>query len=144
MDGEGYLGIHARTKRATGRTYYASRAMLGMTTPALPVLTEFRETWGGSLSLVRPGTTVWADAWAWTLQGAPLVTFLSLIEPHLRIKREQALTLLELEKLRDSLPRQWGGSRPEWTDETLAYAQTLKERIHALNMKGPARSAEVP
>lgn len=142
MDGEGYFGINSRLKKSNGRIYYASRVMLGMTTPALEVLTEMQEQWGGSLTSVRAKTATWAEAWAWTLQGPTLVSFLSDIRSDLRIKSRQADTLLELEALRASLPKHWGGSRPEWSEETLRVAAELKMKIHALNAKGPARNVE--
>lgn len=144
MDGEGYFGINARRKVANGKTYYASRVTLGMTSPALPVMEAFQKQWGGALSLARKETEKWAEAWAWNLQGTELLMgFLSEITPYLRIKQEQSLVLMELEELRVSLPKHWGGSRPEWSKEALEQAESLKQRMHSLNQKGPALSAEV-
>lgn len=143
IDGEGSFGIHGRKKRtAMGRMYYASRLQVGMTKPALPVLKDLQTKWGGGLTANRASTKRWAEAWMWTLQGPELVTCLNQIIPFLRIKTEQAHTLLELEALRASLPH-WGpGERPKWTDKSLAQAALLKEQMHLLNRKGPVLIAE--
>ena len=143
MDADGYIGIHSRRRVADGPTYYGARITLGMTEPALPALTEFQASWGGSLTQNRVETDRWAAAWAWTLQGREAAAVLRLLMPYLRIKSRQAELAVGLEAFKASLPARANGS-PIWTPEAEKVCAVMKAEIHRLNAKGPrAPIAEV-
>lgn len=140
LDGEGciHLGVRKGTFRA--------RVTVGMTSPALPLLTELRGLWGGSIYQLRPSTQSWASAWTWSIQGEPARQLLQAVLPYLRLKRRQAELCLEVETIRASLVRRPNGGGA-WTAEARAACEAIKAELHSLNAKGPrvspATGAEV-
>jgi hypothetical protein len=58
IDGEGSIHIEE-----TKGKWYAPRMGLGMTKPALSVMTELHQEYGGTLRIMRPATEKWAEAW---------------------------------------------------------------------------------
>lgn len=144
IDGEGC--VHLDTP---GRTYRA-RVSVGMSAPALPLLTELQAEWGGTIYCARPATTRWASAHTWHLTGSPAARLLTAIRPHLRLKARQADLALEVERLRTLQSVRWpdGKGRKQylWTEETRRACEEIKQQMHALNAKGPrapAPTAEV-
>jgi len=129
IDGEGCVHLCA-----TKNTYRA-RVTVGMTEPALPLLTQLHDEWGGSLTRSRPATTKWSAAWVWTLTGVDAATLLNEVRPYLRMKSEQARLALEVEHVRASLPRRPNGSG-SWTVEAREACSAIKDQLHLLNAKG--------
>ena len=137
LDGEGCILIGVR--KAT----YRARVNVGMTLPALPLLQSMQAEWGGGLSRSRVATERHAESWMWSLQGAPAAVLLEAALPHLRLKRPQAELALAVEAIRTSLPR-WRNGSGLWTPEARAERAALKEKMHALNVRGPrATTVEV-
>lgn len=138
IDGEGC--IHIEKTRGT----YRARLTIGMTEVALPLLRTLKEEWGGTLYQMRKPTERWAGAWTWYASGPDAKAILMEVRPFLRLKREQADTVIELESVRENLPPRWpnhpNGQR-RWTDDATGRAVALKSRIHELNRKGPRASA---
>ena len=59
IDGEGCIHLE------NSRTTYRPRVSVGMTEPALQLLRELHEEWGGTLYQQRAATDRWAAAWTW-------------------------------------------------------------------------------
>lgn len=119
----------------TSKNTYRGRVTVGMTAPALATLERLQMPWGGSLVQGRKATTAWEEAWVWTVTGAEAATLLQAAMPYLRIKAGQAYWVLEVERIRASLPRRPNGSGA-WTPEARAECAAIKGRLHELNCKG--------
>jgi hypothetical protein len=137
IDGEGCIHLDV-----TRGLYYRARVTVGMTEPALFLLQELQQEWGGTLYQFRKSTQRWAAAWTWHLTGEPAAAVLREIQPYLRLKCEQAQLAIELEEIRLALPLRWGNQRL-WSDEARTACGVVKDRLHALNQKGP-RAPAVP
>ena len=139
IDGEGCIHLDV-----TRRTYYRARVSIGMTEPALALLREMQQEWGGTLYQQRQQTQRWASAWTWHLTGESAANLLRAVQPYLRLKAEQAKLALMVEEIRLALPLRWANQRT-WNDEARAACEAIKNRLHTLNKKGPrvpAKSAE--
>jgi hypothetical protein len=136
IDGEGCIHLDVDRRHST----YRARVTVGMTEPALSVLTALKEEWGGTLYQMRAANARWAAAWTWHLTGPPAVRLLRAIQPYLRIKCEQAAAALEVEAVRDSLPSQANGHK-RWNPGASAQCQEIKTRMHRMNAKGPRAPA---
>lgn len=139
IDGEGC--IHLDTP---GRTYRA-RVSIGMSAPALALLTELQATWGGTIYCARPATSRWAAAYTWHLTGDPAAALLTAVRPFLRLKQQQADLALEVERLRTALPLRFPNGKTKkqraWSEETRSACEEIKQQMHALNAKGPRAPA---
>ncbi|GIV03683.1 MAG: hypothetical protein KatS3mg015_2513 [Fimbriimonadales bacterium] len=134
IDGEGCL--------------YIDRSLMpvldvGMAESAMPLLAKLQATYGGSLNRFRKATERWQAGWTWRLSGAPCAEFLLIALPYLRLKRQQAEALLELQALKASTMKRPGG-RTRWTPKTREQAEALRERVKALNKRGPDTTWEWP
>ena len=109
---------------------------VGMTEPAIPLLHDLHDQWGGKVEKARAATDKWAAAWRWILLGSNCRPFLEWILPDLRMKVEQATLAISLMDLRESLVPV-DRVNAVWTDEALEQAWLIKDRIHELNAKGP-------
>ena len=134
IDGEGCIHLDV------SQTTYRPRVSVGMTAPALPLLTSLSQEWGGTLYQLRPATERWAAAWTWHLSGPPAARLLEAIRPHLRVKTRQADAALEVYAIWQALPRSPKG-QARWTDEARSQCEAIKQRMHAMNSKGPRASA---
>jgi hypothetical protein len=131
VDGEGCIHLEC------SRTTYRPRVTVGMSEIALPLLTELREEWGGSLYLQRKQTAKWAAAWTWHTGGPEAARLLRSIRPHLRLKTAQAEAALWVHEIWEGLERTPNGRMGRWTPEARAACEELKQRLHVLNAKGP-------
>ena len=134
IDGEGCIHLDV-----TRGMYYRARVSVGMTEPALGLLKELQQEWGGTLYQQRKQTQRWAAAWTWHLTGDPAGVLLRAIQPHLRLKAEQARLALELEAIRQALPLRWGNQRL-WNEDARTACRAVRHRLHTLNKKGPRAS----
>ena len=130
IDGEGC--IHLDVPKGT----YRARVSIGMTEPALHILREMQEEWGGTIYLHRPATDRWAAAYTWHVTGESAVALIRAIRPHLRLKGGQADAAVEVEQIRLTLPNRRNGQKL-WDDETRAKCEKVRERMRAMNAKGP-------
>lgn len=104
MDSDGSIGIrrstYAMRVRGDARApVYSERVCLKQVTPQVPQL--LRETFGGSLMLQSPSTTNGRALHYWEGTNRVASAALLVLLPHLRIKREQALTVLMLRASKD-------------------------------------------
>jgi len=130
IDGEGCIHLDV-----TGGVY-SPRVTVGMTAPALDLLTELQQEWGGTLYQMRVGTDRWAAAWTWHLTGWKAAGLLTAIRPYLRLKGGQADAALEVAAIREALPKRQNG-QANWNPEARAACEEIKQRMHAMNAKGP-------
>jgi hypothetical protein len=135
IDGEGCIRL--QVSKAT----YRASVWVGMTEVALPLLTNLREEWGGSLYRLRPATERWSAAWTWVVHGTNAGTLLRVVQPYLQLKQEQARLALEVETIRAALARRPNGLGGAWTPEARQVCAAIKQQMHVLNAKGPRVSA---
>lgn len=136
IDGEGC--IHLDT---SGRTTRA-RVSVGMTEPALPILTELQNQWGGTIYQQRPATERWAAAYTWHVTGEKAARIIRDIQPYLILKKPQAALALDVELVRHRLGWRRNGQKL-WTDAARQECALIRERMRTLNAKGPRASAPI-
>lgn len=137
IDGEGCIHLEVSKGR-----WYQPRVSVGMTEPALPLLTSLRDEWGGTLYQMRKPTTKWAGAWTWHMTGHPAAKLLTAITPYLRLKGNQAEAALKLYGIVMDLPRSPSGSQAIWSEEARAQCAEIREQMKAMNQKGPRALAQ--
>ena len=143
IDGDGSVGVacQRRGSQKDRWSYYAS-VTIGMTEPAKPILEWIHQEWGGSLHSHKTAGEKECPAWQWRVTGDKAQAILRKLLPHLRLKGPQARLALEVERIRASLPRTNNGGS-DWTPQARAECETIKQKIHGLNAKGPgAKSVE--
>lgn len=143
IDGDGSVGVACQKRggQKDRRSYYAS-VTIGMTEPAKPILEWIHKEWGGSLHSHKTAGENECPSWQWRVTGDKAQAILRKLLPHLRLKGPQARLALEVERIRMSLPRTNNGGS-DWTLQARAECETIKQKIHGLNAKGPgAKSAE--
>lgn len=131
IDGEGCIHLEC------SRTTYRPRVSVGMSQPALPLLKELQAEWGGTLYQARIQTAKWAAAWTWHTGGPEAARLLRATQPYLRLKREQAREALAVHEIWEALTPTKGGQQRRWTPEAREACEWIKQRLHALNAKGP-------
>lgn len=128
VDGEGSIAVW----RATNRTYQAD---VSITNTYLPLLEAFHVQYGGKPPRVANKWTTrpnWKVLYRWNLPGQTALAFLKSIEPHLIVKREQAI--LTIEFLENLSPGRGGKLSPDqWTRR-----DQIVDRMKALNTRGRA------
>jgi hypothetical protein len=140
VEGEGCLFIKARHRVRPARGPRYHQPTMEVNNTALELVEKCREIAGGSIYGPTPGGGRCKPSYRWRLVGIRLPIVLNAILPHLVIKREQALILLELCRLirphgsRRSVP----ASEREWREQ-------MGLAIHALNHRGstPVPSGEL-
>lgn len=140
-DGDGLLTIveNRRTNRPSNALFPYIAFSLTNPTP----LRLFSQEYGGKVYAKRDsekwGGTNWAQQWSWRCPIPSCERFLRDVLPYLRLKRTQALILLELVKRRRSPTRQkrrGRGGSGRLTFEELSARRALRDRVRTLNSKG--------
>lgn len=131
MDGEGCIHLDVTKGR-----WYQPRVSVGMTEPALHLLTALQDEWGGTLYQMRKPTEKWAAAWTWHLTGPVAAELLTAIRPFLRLKMDQADAALELNAIVQGLPKTAKG-QSRWNPEAQAKCAEIRARMKMMNQKGP-------
>ena len=135
IDGEGSIHIEE-----TKGKWYAPRMGLGMTKPALSVMTELHQEYGGTLRIMRPATEKWAEAWMFYVHGADCEKLLRDVIPYLKIKKHHAELALQVSEIRNALPRRTNG-QSVWTEAAREKCREIKQAVKELNRKGPRATA---
>ena len=125
IDGEGSIHIEE-----TKGKWYAPRMGLGMTKPALSVMTELHQEYGGTLRIMRPATEKWADC----------EKLLRDVIPYLKIKKHHAELAIQVSEIRKALPRRTNG-QSVWTEAAREKCRKIKQEVKELNRKGPGATA---
>lgn len=109
------------------------RVEIGMTEKALPTLLELRETYGGTVRLFRPATEWWQAAYQWITQNADAARVLERVRPWLTLKEQQAEYATHLQAMRERRKVE----HRHWTEQEKADIALIRERVIALNARGP-------
>jgi hypothetical protein len=133
IDGEGYIGIMKHAARPS----YSVRVDIGMTDKAEQVLKAVHRQFGGLLHHHESKNSKWRAEMNWQLNGADAAEFLRRVLPFLILKAEQAEVAIALQEMIDEGRAALG--RHHWTPERIRQAEILKQRIHDLNSRGPAK-----
>jgi hypothetical protein len=140
-DGDGLLTIVEHTRSDRPSVQYFPYAAFSLTSPS-PLKLLIRE-YGGKIYAKRVPEEArdkpWAPQWLWRCPSSSCERFLRDVLPYLRMKRPQALILLELaERMKHPLRQKRvgrGGSAP-LTAEELSARRELRHRVRVLNTKG--------
>lgn len=125
------------------RSYeYCVRISIYNTDPA--VLTEIRQTWGGTLTKGESRNPRWKPCYALIWTNAAAARFLSEISPHLRVKSKQAAALAQfLRHIRKSRRRRDSlGRLLPLSLEQQKIRESFYQRLKDLNRKGPPSDQE--
>ena len=142
MDGEGLITIGKQIRR--NRPSPAFRAYAGACNTNRRVLEIFPEYYGGKIYRVNEKRTdemggKWADQYQWYCPISSTKRFLLDILPYLRLKKKQAILVLEFIQNKKAFARGKrmgrGGSSP-LTQEEIDFRERLRRRVRLLNKKG--------
>lgn len=95
FDGEGCIGIgRLKCHRRATRAY---RTQVALTQASKPVILWLRETFGGNVATLHLSGNR-KRAWQWSAVGRDAELFIIAVLPYLKVKRQQALLLLNFRK----------------------------------------------
>ena len=97
-------------------------------------LEKLKEVWGGEVYRLVDNRQGYALMWRWNVTGDAMVALLKAVKPHLRLKKEQAELLLELQARIGRIGRTFG--QPLSMAE-LERRRNLYIQCRLLNRKGP-------
>ena len=129
FDGEGCIVIHSHqwvTKGGKTRVGFYPEIILANTNQWL--IQQLRFAFGGNVYLRKRGTTRAQAIWVWQTTSKKATQCLESLLPYLKLKKQQALLAVEMEKRR----RPRGSHRLE-PDENIAWQQAQKILISKLN-----------
>lgn len=154
FDGEGYVRISKWENKE--KTKVRNQIYAGINMTFLPVITELKNAFGGSVhinrhSLRNPNQR---DCFVWNASSLIAANFFRRILPHLIVKREEVELALELQASIDEWKFKLGNKwayHPE-RDAVLAYRDELRHRISELKRRtfslevdrGPVVSEQSP
>lgn len=133
VDGEGYIGI-AKNKSTRHHCGYGYTPMVKVAATDRRMVEYFDGRFAGGFIEHRIyKSDRWKDSYCWSIRNWKLVSqVLGDLRPYLRIKTEQADTVLKLVQQATNI---WGrGAMPA---EELARRDDLYARIRLLNHRGP-------
>ena len=88
FDGEGSIGIYPTTFDGRDRYYLRTQITQSVNALSTELLTALRALHGGNLSLITGARA--NKVYNWQLNSYKAAKFLTWLEPHLRLKRDQA------------------------------------------------------
>lgn len=138
VDAEGCLMVARLNGRDHGRPRYRARVSVGNTNRA--VLEDLQRAYGGILVNQLSRKAGWKHAYQLVWAGRMVEQVLTVIMPHLRLKRKQAAVLRQFlrHKKRTRQGRRGSYFAP-LPDEVVAFREGLYRRMRELNAKGPPR-----
>ena len=133
LDGEGCFTL---SKGSNGHTF-GTLVVVGNTDARL--IHWLQERFDGSVTVRPRNNPRQKPCWIWTLTGSDIEPFIGAVEPYLRLKREQALLLLEYRTT--VIPgqkggRSQGGHAKKTTPAIRANRLEMKSRLQLLNKRG--------
>lgn len=96
FDSEGTIGIHRSTSTGIHRNGKTYAVQIAVTNTYLPLLMEFRDMFGGTVTNRKPTGHGVKRRYDWYLTGQRARTFLITIMPYLLEKRQQAELAIQL------------------------------------------------
>jgi hypothetical protein len=136
LDGEGYFGITKNRynhKRKTKGYFY--RAIIKATSIDPEIINWLQESFGGWKNK-RKFEGNQKDAYTWEFCGTGLIPFIRKIVPYLKIKKEQAQTILKAQKLKEKAENKGARIGIIFPDGIKQELDTLYWKIRKLNHRG--------
>jgi hypothetical protein len=131
VDGEGSIGF---TKVGAHRSWVPR---VSITNTNLDVLEDIGKKFGGYIVPLSQRKEGWKQGYSWLILNSSAVSFIDLIYPWLRIKREQAWLLFLWDCIRP-------GKGIKRTTETIEALELINAQSKWLNMKGCNRPSKSP
>ncbi|MBQ0867403.1 hypothetical protein [Streptomyces sp. RK75] len=130
IDSDGYITVHRSLRN--GKAYYAARIGIAGTRRQPHDLAV--SLWGGRVSRYEPKSPRHRAQYQWSRTGDTAAIAITQIQPHLRVKREQARLALEAQEHvvfgRGENPYPW---MPADYDPEPLLARLRDEVVHVLN-----------
>ena len=119
------------------------RARISLSNTHRAVLEDVQRAHGGILVNQSRAEVGWKDAYQLVWTDGMVERLLSLVVPHLRLKREQAAVMLDFLRHR-KITRQGrkGRAFASLPEEDVAFREGLYKRIRELNAKGPSSGSQ--
>lgn len=127
LDGEGYIGIH-KCKPQKRHKSISHSLQVYITNTYLGVLIECQKQFGGSIRK-RVSPFGYKTLYDWIIATKAAAGFLSMVYPHLIIKRERARLAIEFDQTKSSQR----GARLSKSE--LSLRESYYQAIHSLNQK---------
>ena len=139
VDAEGALMIAKWRGLASWNPQY--RARISISNTCRSVLEEVQRSYGGILTDQPRRKAAWKDAYQLVWVGEMLKRLLSVLVPHLRLKREQAGVMLNFVRhLKDTRQGRQGRNGRFFAalpDDVIVYREGLYRQMRNLNARGP-------
>lgn len=143
VDGEGCITICRQTRKNRPSPSY--RAYITINNTKRHSLGSFLQEYHGGIYNQNEyrktkDNVEWADPYTWYCPVSSSERFLTDLLPYLRIKGEQAKTVLEFIRTKNAFDRpkrekRKGGSSP-LTEREIEYRESLRVKVHSLNKRG--------
>ena len=139
VDGEGSLMIVKSRSRKSGCVQYRARFTVSNTDRG--ILEEIRRDFGGTIHKVGRGKCSWKPVYMLVFTDGLIPSLLSVLHPHLRLKRKQTAVQLEFIDHKKRTPRYYNGRfHPSHPKEVVRFREALYQRMKGLNARGVAPS----
>lgn len=135
IDGEGSLMIAKTRARKSGRIQYRPRLTLSNTHGK--TLSQIQRDYDGLLYRYRRANSGWKDGYMLVWTEGLIPNILSLVRPHLRIKRPQAAILRDfIRHIRDTLMNRRGSFWIPHPTKVINFRERLYQHMRKLNARG--------
>lgn len=139
MDGEGSLMITRSRSRKSGNVQY--RARLCVTNTDRGILEQICRGYGGTIHESGRARSNWKPGYQLVWTDGLIANLLSLVGPHLRIKRQQAAVQLEFIRHKMNTPHNFDGRVvTRHPPEVVQFREDLYQQMKGLNARGVALS----
>jgi hypothetical protein len=131
VDADGYVGICKNSQKPSRHWNPRYQTEVVVTNTYLPMLEWLKANHGGSISIRGRVKDHHKTGYGWKIGDQLAAAFCRAIAPYMRIKREQALLIIEMQEAKlTPRPRGTGVRLPE---ELLARYESIYQRFLALN-----------
>ncbi len=136
VDAEGCLMIAKAKRLDYRRSLYSAKVSIGNTNRM--ILEDLQRAYGGILANQPARRAGWKDAYQLIWIGRRVERFLSVVGPHLQIKRRHAKVLLQfIGHKKKTRQKRVGRAFAPLPQRVVAYRESLYLQIKKLNAKGP-------
>jgi hypothetical protein len=137
FDGEGSIGIYSRKDR-TGGFCLTTQLTQNVSNEVIQIIFSLQHTYGGNVSYQK--TLSGNTKVNWQLSSNKAMEFLKVIEPHLILKREQALIAINFQENRQPVTRDSNGRIRGLSEESILSYVKAAEQIKKL--KHPSQNID--
>ena len=138
VDAEGAIMISKSSGTDTGNPQH--RARISVSNTCRSVLEEIQQSYGGILTHARQPIAGWKDAYQLVWTDGRVKELLSVLRPHLRLKRKQVLLMMAFLRNRERTyegRRRAGRHHDRLPAVVIADRERSYRRMKELNAKGP-------